>query len=64
MKKKSAINTVFDDNLGCFGNFDIKNGMCKKFCALNLRCAIERAQNDQMEFLEDMMYEDDIKFVF
>jgi len=64
MKKKSADETAsFDDCLGCFGNFSLRNSMCKDFCALNLRCAIERAQNEQLEILEDMIYADGIEFM-
>ncbi|MDM8525231.1 hypothetical protein QUF80_17810 [Desulfococcaceae bacterium HSG8] len=60
MKKESANKVVFDDHLGCFGDFCIGDLICKKFCALNLRCAIESCQYDHMEFLEDMVYADDM----
>jgi len=43
------------DHLGCFGNFDIEDGICRKFCILNLRCAIENDKNSRMELLEDLL---------
>lgn len=42
-------------HLGCFGNFNIADPVCKRFCALNLRCAIESDQNERMEILEDLI---------
>jgi len=43
------------DHLGCFGNFNIEDNVCRKFCALSLRCAIENDQNSRMELLEDLL---------
>lgn len=45
-------------HLGCFGDFDITDPICKQFCALNLRCAIESDQNARMEILEDLISPD------
>lgn len=45
----------FDDHLGCFGNFNIGDPICKKLCALRLRCAIDRNKNNRMELLEDLI---------
>lgn len=44
----------FDDHLGCFGDFDIKDRICTKSCVLSLRCISERDYNQQMEIWEDM----------
>lgn len=43
------------NHLGCFGNFNIEDNICRKFCALSLRCAIENDQNSRMELLEDLL---------
>ena len=56
MKNESKYRILLDDHLGCFGEFNIKDPICKKFCALNIRCAIESDQYDLMEFLEDLAY--------
>ncbi len=60
MKKKSIDKISFYDHLGCFGNFNIDDPICKKFCALRLRCAIEQDQNVRMEILEDLVSSDDM----
>ena len=60
MKKKNNRKLVLDDYLGCFGNFNRTNLICKKFCAVNLRCAIERDQNVRLELIEDLVSSEDI----
>lgn len=42
------------DHLGCFGNFSLVDPVCKKHCALSLRCSIESDRKEQMEILEDL----------
>lgn len=44
-----------DDYLGCFGGFNSNDAVCKKYCALNLRCAIEQEQNARIELLEELV---------
>lgn len=48
-------NTYLDNHIGCFGNFDIEDFICRKFCALSLRCAIKRDKNIQTELFEDLI---------
>jgi hypothetical protein len=48
------------DHLGCFGNFSLDDPICKKFCAINLRCAIESEQNARIEILQDLISSDDL----
>jgi hypothetical protein len=55
MKKNSRQTVILNDHLGCFGDFNIEDPVCKKFCALSLRCTIEREQIEQMELLEDLV---------
>jgi hypothetical protein len=50
-----AIEINLLDQLDCFGGFQKENPICRKFCALNIRCAIEQDQNDRIELFEDMM---------
>jgi hypothetical protein len=47
------------DYIGCFGNFNVEDKICRKYCVLNLRCAIEREQNSRIEILEDMLSYDE-----
>jgi len=58
MKKEINNKIPLDDHLGCFGDFNIEDPICKKFCALSLRCIIERDQNVRMEILEDLVSPD------
>jgi len=56
MKNESKDVNLLDDHLGCFGEFNIKDPICKKFCALNIQCAVDSNQYNLMEFLEDLAY--------
>lgn len=58
MKKdlKKIIN--MNDHVGCFANFNFTDPVCKKYCALNVRCAIESDQKERMEILEDLVSTD------
>ncbi len=60
MKKSEQERAVLDNYLGCFGNFNRDSVVCKKFCAVNLRCAIEQDQNARIEIFEDLVTADDI----
>jgi hypothetical protein len=60
MKNESKDINLLDDHLGCFGEFNSKDPICKKFCALNIRCAIDSNQNNLMEFLEDLASSNEI----
>ena len=44
-----------DNYLGCFGRYRSNDPICCKRCALNLRCAIEKDQNERYEILEDLV---------
>jgi hypothetical protein len=55
MKKVLIDKISFDNHLGCFGNFNIEDPICRKLCALRLRCAIDRNKNNRMEILEDLI---------
>lgn len=43
------------DTVECYGRFDIKATICRKYCAMRLRCAIEQSEQLRIEQLEDMM---------
>ena len=51
MKKVKKI--VFEDYLGCFGDFYIGDDVCRNLCSLNIQCAIERDRNIEMEIFEE-----------
>lgn len=60
MKKELVDKFSLDDHVGCFGNFNLQDTVCKKLCALNLSCAINRNQNIQTEILEDLLSNNDM----
>ena len=45
-----------DQHIGCFGEFNPEDRICRKYCALCLRCAIESDQVTKMEILEDLFF--------
>ena len=52
-------NNLFDqlqieDHLGCFGSFMLNDPVCRKYCAIKLRCLIERENNTKMELWQDL----------
>lgn len=44
-----------DQYLGCFGKYSSEDLICKRKCALNLRCSIEREQNERYEIIEELV---------
>lgn len=40
-------------NLDCFGSFDGTNPVCRKHCAICLKCVIEKNRNFQLDLLDD-----------
>lgn len=49
-----------DDHVGCFGRFNIKDPLCKRFCALNVRCSIEYENNARMEIIDELVSTDNV----
>ena len=47
---------ALDDHIGCFGDFNAEDRICREFCALRIRCVIESDQVARMEILEDLFY--------
>ena len=56
--KKKPDETLLDDHVGCFGNFNNHDPICTRLCALSLRCAIEGDQQTRIEILEDLVSSD------
>ncbi len=59
MNKFSKKKNITKNYLGCFGSFNIEDTVCRKFCILSLRCAIEFENNARMEILEDILSYDE-----
>ena len=41
--------------LDCIGQFDSDDEICRRHCALRLRCAIEHSHNTRLELIEDIV---------
>ncbi|MCP4692237.1 MAG: hypothetical protein GY859_29605 [Desulfobacterales bacterium] len=44
-----------DSHIGCYGHFRPGDPICKKLCAISLRCAAAQDNNIRVELLEDLM---------
>ncbi len=44
-----------DHYLGCFGRYRKSDPICRKRCALNLRCTIVQDQNERFEIIEELV---------
>jgi hypothetical protein len=64
MKKTAALRACATIRLGCFGNFRFEDPICRKHCAIRIRCAIERDQDIYLEVFEEMEAGDDLLFTF
>lgn len=60
MKNQSIKPAQLDQYLGCFGSISLEDTVCRRFCVLNLRCAIEKDQNTRMELMDEMEFADDM----
>ena len=54
MKKRQIRNISLDEHMGCYGEFEKTDPVCRYHCALRIRCAIEYEHNFRMEILEDL----------
>lgn len=50
--------------LGCFGDFRSEDRICRRHCALRIRCTIERDQKIYLEVCEEMARGDDLLLKF
>jgi hypothetical protein len=64
MQKVTITRSSANVHLGCFGNFRFEDPICRKHCAIRIRCAIERDQRSFTEFMEEMEIAEDyfVKF--
>ena len=54
MKTSMLFDRDMGSDWGCFGNFDQYNPLCRKRCALRLRCVVAREKIARMELLEEL----------
>ena len=58
MEKLLLDDALLDRHVGCFGRFQIDDPICKRVCAVRLRCSTEREQNNRLELLEELVSSD------
>jgi len=46
------------DRLDCFGEYFSQDPLCSQYCALRLRCVIERDRETRYERFEDIEFPD------
>ena len=56
MSLEEKTRPVLEHHVGCFGEFNPEDRICRKFCALCIRCVIESDQVTKMEILEDLFF--------
>lgn len=54
MKNITAQCAAATIHTGCFGNFRFEDAVCRKHCAIRIRCAIERDEKMLLEVVEEM----------
>lgn len=60
MKKDAPAADHLHHRLQCFGEFNVLDSVCRQVCALRIRCAVEFAQQERMERLEELFSEDEV----
>lgn len=64
MKKRGLRRSSATISLGCFGSFQADDPICRHYCAIRIRCAIERDQAILLEVLEEPASGDDQLLTF
>ena len=62
MTKETSKELPLNKHLGCYGEFEITDSICRKQCAIRIRCAIESAQKQRLEMLEEMVSIEEYNF--
>ena len=52
-KKRNA--KLVDHYMECFGDLNLADPVCRKYCALRLKCAIEQIEQNRLVQLEDLI---------
>lgn len=55
MMLKQKTDPLLSRYLDCFGRYRRTDPICKKWCALALRCIIEQEQNERFEIIEELV---------
>lgn len=53
--RKQNMNLPPDFYLGCLGQYRHGDPICGRWCALTVRCIIEREQNERFEIIRELI---------
>jgi len=59
METMQSKKNMFDDYLGCSGEYNNRDIICLKHCALNVECAIECNRSTNFDLLEELFFYED-----
>lgn len=54
MRHHFTQSTFSENEMDCFGNFEITHTLCKNHCALRLNCIVERNFSLRLEIIDEM----------
>ncbi len=60
MKNTIIAQDPLDHYTGCFGDFDVEDPVCRRVCALRLRCAVDSAQKERISLLDELFSGDEL----
>lgn len=55
LTRMSTKDKLMDDYLECFGELDLSDPICRKYCALRLKCAIEQIEQLRIGKIEELI---------
>jgi hypothetical protein len=56
MSLEKKMKPILDHHVGCFGEFNPEDQICRAHCALCIRCAVESDQATKMELIEELFF--------
>lgn len=59
MNKKKLIKRIIETHVDCFGEFESADSICRKKCALSIKCSLEKARSQQLMFADEIFDLDD-----
>jgi hypothetical protein len=59
MNKKKLLKQIIDAHLDCFGEFNSNDPICRKKCALCIKCHIEKIQTQNLLFSDEIFGTED-----
>lgn len=55
MNEKTFFRKPLEEYVDCFGKYNMADTICAKFCAVSIKCAIEKSAHSRLEMIEELM---------